>query len=301
MRPGFALMTLAALGCGDPVPGPVDKMSGAIRGGAADTEHAAVVALITSLGMNRQGICSGTVIHVQDGAALVLTAAHCVVEVDVAGDAKIPPEPLPAARIVVAPNGLVGGPTLPATAVTVNPGYDAFIGSRNDVAIVRVTGDVATLPVLPSLAPADDQLQVGSILTLVGFGEAEQPESFGARRTVDKPVKWLNDQFLGFDQTDGLGACSGDSGGPALVTIGGSILLAGVASFVSGTRQDECETGFTSIRIGQHSAFLAKAIDDIDAAPAPDGGCALAPAAAPDGFTLDALLVAALLALRRRR
>jgi hypothetical protein len=225
------------------------------------------------------------------------------VQVDNAGEPKLPPVPLPAAKITVLPNGILGGPPLPATALTINPGYDAFIGSRNDVAIVRVTGDVATLPVVQPLAAADDQLQVGATVTLVGFGEAEQPDSLGVRRAVEKPVKWLNAQFLGFDQTDGLGACSGDSGGPTLVTVGGATALAGVASFVAGTRADPCATNFTSIRIGQHADFLAKAITNMGAAPS-DGGCTLA-AAPPVGATkrlwLDALLVVAVLALRRRR
>jgi secreted trypsin-like serine protease len=289
-----------SLGCGDQVVPPLGRAESAIRGGATDTTHDAVVALVMQYGQNTYGLCTGTVIHVGDDTALVLTAAHCLVQMDALGEPKIPPAALGPHQVLVAiGRTITPGAGLHAAAVTVHPAYDGFIGTPNDLATVRLNGNgAATLPVIPALAPADDTLDVGSMVTLVGYGDNDQSANDFTRRFVEKPVKWLNAQFLGFDQTDGHGACHGDSGGPALVTVGGAPAVAGVASFVKGSINDDCNSAFTSTRLGPHADFLARAIADMST-PDSGGGCTLAPGRpSPVGLLL---LLACLLGGRRRR
>jgi secreted trypsin-like serine protease len=295
----LAILAFVA-GCGDQGAPSLGRATGAIRGGAPDTGHDAVVALVMDYGQNTYGLCTGTVIHVGEGTALVLTAAHCLVQVDAMGEPKIPLARLAPTKVVVATGATITlGSGLHAAAVTVHPAYDGFIGSPNDLATVRINGDqAASMPVIPVLSPADDTLDVGSTVSLVGYGDNNQTAIDGTRRFVDKPVKWLNAQFLGFDQSDGSGACHGDSGGPTLAVAGGAPAVAGVASFVKGTINDDCASAFTSTRLGPHADFLAQAIADMST-PDGGGGCTLDRGRPSPGGPL--LLLACLLGRRRRR
>jgi Trypsin len=246
-------------------PGPT---LGAILGGELDADHPAVVGLTATYGDGRAGICSGTVIFVEGRSALVLTAAHCVVELDAAGDVKTPVVVLPASSLDVTGGGFIAqdrmlGRTFHAVAVSVADGYDGFIGSPDDVAIVRIVGATAALPRLSALTAAQDQLQAGAAVTLVGFGDDETPDSAGLRRSTQKVVAWLNPQFIGFDQTDGHGVCEGDSGGPVLVSVDGAAAVAGVTSFVGGAARSPCGGGSTTIRVGAHADFIARAAQAI--------------------------------------
>jgi Trypsin len=252
---------------GTPADSP-EPTRGAILGGELDADHPAVVGLTITHGDGSLGICSGTIIFVEGRSALVLTAAHCVAELDAAGAVKTPVVVLPASSLDVTGGGFIAqdrmlGRTFHAVAVSVADGYDGFIGSPDDVAIVRIVGATAALPRLSALTAAQDHLQAGAPVTLVGFGDAEMPDSFGFRRVTQKVVAWLNPQFIGFDQTDGHGLCEGDSGGPVLVSLDGAAAVAGVASFAGGAAGSPCGGGSTTIRVGAHAAFIARAAQAI--------------------------------------
>jgi secreted trypsin-like serine protease len=262
----------------------LDSRREAILGGQPDTAHDAVVA-VTQL----SAVCSGSLIDARNGSAWILTAGHCVVELDEQGEIK---EPL----VVLEPNelrvavgndfsrALEAGSLLPAVEVRVAPGYDGFSGNSNDIALLRVLGDTASLMTLPLLTPASDDLSEGEQVTLVGFGVTEDPDNT-LRQSAEQTVSWLDQHFIGIDQTNGVGVCHGDSGGPVLVTRNGTLTVAGVNSVGTGTRANPCSKASTSTRIARFSEWIMEALaepaapvthDTATADTRNDGGCALA-------------------------
>jgi secreted trypsin-like serine protease len=211
-----------------------------------------------------------------------------VVELDDHGEIKEPPVVFePNALRVALGNDLAlarnAGSALPAVEVRVASGYDGFSGNSNDVALVRVLGDTDSMTPLPLLRPASDDLTEGEQVTLVGFGVTEDPDNT-RRQVAEQNIAWLDQHFIGLDQTNGVGVCHGDSGGPVLVTRNGKLVVAGVNSVGTGTRANPCGKASASTRIARFSEWITSVLADpampathsVVAAGTPnDGGCAL--------------------------
>ncbi|HET6283139.1 MAG TPA: trypsin-like serine protease [Polyangia bacterium] len=264
---------LVVAACAGPVPDSIQSVSGAILqsvsgailGGQPDMGHAAVMALSHPVGANDRVMCSGTVLHVQDRSALLLTAAHCVVTLDDAGDVRLPVTALPPDGIAITPgpvvaNDLFLGRAFQAVAVAVPAGYNGHNGNPDDIALVRFVGAVPATPRLAALPLDHDQPHVGSAVTLVGFGRTEQAGQSGVRRMTSKSVGWLNANFIGFDQTDGHGVCQGDSGGPVLVTDGDHEAVAAVNSIARGTASAPCNEAGTTVRVSRAADLMTRMV-----------------------------------------
>lgn len=206
----YALLTVlvsAATACtegGDAGREAVGAADDAIVGGNADTTHDAVVAWIHG------SKCSATIIATQGATGYALTAAHCVG--GAAGTLRQGDDHNDADR------------TYTVLDWVVHPGYatsDAF-----DVAIVRFTGADGATPTLPVASKAQDNLGVGSMVDAIGFGVT--PANNSLRRHVVAPLGYASEMLLGLEQP-AAGICSGDSGGPSLV----SERVVGVHSFVT--------------------------------------------------------------------
>lgn len=259
---------------------------GAIIAGTRDEQHGAVMALlrIDRQGMieDIQGACSGTVIALREHSAFLLTAAHCAVELAASGDAQIPPRPVDPSELAIfsGPDWLQSYDArraYPVTDVVVHPQYDGAIDSAFDVAVLRYVGAISDLPVIPIQASDSNELAIGSVVTLVGFGSDDSGQLNTIRLSADKMIARLSADQIGFDQNDGGGTCDGDSGGPVIIQTSDGERVAAVTSF--GDRS--CTRHGVAVRISSTTrSFIQEVVDSVRTSEA-CGECRLI-ATAPD-------------------
>jgi V8-like Glu-specific endopeptidase len=229
-------LALGATACGQAPAPEVSQVQSPIVGGSPDTTHGAVLALIDQMSATSASACTGTTIALSGASGILLTAAHCVVANDGKGHVTTPIKVAAPDSLFVVPgpdwhtnvsNGLYYG----VGDVVVHPQYDGAVDSRYDVAIVRFLGALPDNPVIPALSPTDDKLAVGTAITIVGFGKTLDNDMNTTRFEVDRVIQSITDTAFTYDQSDMKGACSGDSGGPALVSTPAGLRVAGITSY----------------------------------------------------------------------
>ncbi|MFW5740276.1 MAG: S1 family peptidase, partial [Myxococcota bacterium] len=247
----LALATLgaSALACSADgfVPERSENREEAIIYGDLDYTHQAVVAVFAN-----GGVCTGTIVDVQGSSAYVLTAAHCVTT---SGPTALWP-----GQITVAMGNDYDYATqyFDVAEVEFHPLYDGTDGSANDFGMLRITGTSSSTPYIPPLTPAEDSLQVGTNVNLVGYGRTESGYNNSERRIVQKPIDDLSSAWLMFDQTGTSGGtCQGDSGGPALTL--GAERVAAVTSF--GTGANCAADGYSGRVSTVYDSFVKPFID----------------------------------------
>jgi hypothetical protein len=281
---GMGVVALAA--CAPAAPdGAAPARSGAILGGTPDSAHDAVLAELQLLGGNMAYACSGTTIAQSGSSAYLLTAAHCVVEQDAMMNILKPVTVVATSSLVVLPGpdwqtSLSQGHRYAVSQISVAPGYDGAAGSPRDLAVVRFTSP-SSLPVIPILEAADDDLAAGDTLTLVGYGVTETGGPNSLRRAVDRSIDTLTPLVMIFLQNDEKGGCSGDSGGPALARLAGGERVAGVFAATHDLPQLNlyCRQESEAVRVSSLASFVHGVIGPASAA---DGGAAVDVDAAAD-------------------
>jgi secreted trypsin-like serine protease len=154
----------------------------------------------------RGDLCSGTAL----ARDLVLTAAHCV-----------------ARQLSYEVKTTRFGRGIAVRDIAVHPRFDldsyARARATADLALIKLAG---TLPdkIVPAVLAAPRRVKVGERLTIAGFGTAldGSSEGLGEPRMANLTVTGqpgslqirLEDRTTR-DRRNGLGACTGDSGGPA--------------------------------------------------------------------------------------
>lgn len=223
----------------------------ALVGGAAIVSGAGPGRHILMIVSTRGNLCTGTAL----ARDLVLTAGHCVAT--------------PATYRVFLPG--IAPPGLPLKSVVVHPRYNP-----KDYASGRVTADVALLKlegVLPSdIVPAQfaapSSVAAGDRVVIAGYGATAIGSDAGAgtpRAAVmvatGKPgslqIRLIDPATR--SERAGLGACTGDSGGPAFVESGGLYFVIGVVSWATGPAGTAGCGGLTGVTpLVSHRGWIAE-------------------------------------------
>jgi len=209
------------------------REAGAITGDAPPAQSYVARAIVMIVDP-RGDLCTGTAL----ARDLVLTAAHCVT---------------PDMRIRV----FQTGQTIAVRGVARHPQFNAaaYAASRAtaDIALLKLAAPMSELVVPVKLAPAR-RVAVGETLTVAGFGvtAARTDRGLGVPRMATLIVTGKPGalQIRLFDVATrnlraGLGACTGDSGGPAFEPASEAVI--GVVSWTTAPRDEEGCGGLTGV------------------------------------------------------
>ena len=220
---------------------------------------------------NKQSLCTGSILD----SSHILTAAHCI-------------QNLKQAMVLFSPNMIQviqnvsanGIAKTPEARVVTNakeqPGYNGQAGGDsefNDLAILTFAGGlVAGYEAAHFLSKADalNVLASHTPVVLAGYGVTTPPSVAATAADPNKGSGTLRQVAVSFDSMsphqidifvagpEGHDACSGDSGGPAMVQVNGETFVIGVAS------RSDCMA--TSIYTFVHSKNLGLAKRELEMA-----------------------------------
>ncbi len=183
--------------------------------GDVDDGHPSAVALSRS----GNAFCTGTLVS----PSVVVTAAHCVDML--VGDPEV--------TIFFGTDIENTGKRIAVKDTVAHPMWTGNLSGGHDVGMLLMDNTVKDIEAIP-LSHFDMSEQIGTEIERVGFGiyDASTRAQDGKKRagtTVVTSVPSGDDTFIAGDAE--LITCSGDSGGPAYMTIEGVTYLAGVHSF----------------------------------------------------------------------
>lgn len=112
--------------------------------------------------------------------------------------------------------------------------------NQNDIALIKLKTPAPADTLTLQVADTDFPMQEGLKFTAIGYGQISgradaNPNDVGVLRFTTLQIDKINPEKSQFRilQNNGRGTCSGDSGGPAIMTYKGKIYAVGVTSAVS--------------------------------------------------------------------
>lgn len=195
-------------------------------------------------------LCTGTII----GKRLIFTAAHCVDK--------------PSRIMVLFGHNLKQAQIMiQASKIAVNTGYRQrrpFNVDIGDVALIEIEQDIPPTHQVAKIVPAYYFPYDTDLLTIAGYGVTSgitKKNSGLLRQTKVRVIdgRYGDSEFV-VDQTNGSGACYGDSGGPAFLYTKGQLLLIGVASRVGNNGADPCKGVAVYSNAGYYRRFIKDAV-----------------------------------------
>lgn len=219
--------------------------------GAGESSRAGTTNHIVMIVSTRGSLCTGTAL----AADLILTAGHCVA-------------PQASYRILTSDKK---PPGIAVQTIVVNPRYNP-----KDYASGRVTADVALLKlasplssdVRPTTLGTPGPVSPGDRFVIAGYGTTAYGSEAGigsprsaALIATGKPgnlqIRLVDPVARG--ERNGLGGCTGDSGGPAFADSGGVLAVIGVISWSTGPSLSEGCGGMTGITpLSLHRAWITE-------------------------------------------
>lgn len=214
--------------------------------GGTESSEPGVVAIFSHLpGETTGGLCSGTIVS----DTVVLTAAHCVHPAYVPAGSVF--------EVLTGPSIFAPTATLAVAETHYAAGFDpANLAGGHDVAVVVLAAPAGIAPTPVNFDAA--AIAVGASVRQVGYGIDDPDAATGAgiQREVTTDLTEVNDLLLLFGD-ESKSQCSGDSGGPSLLSIGGVETIIGVSSFgpsVAGF--PNCKLGSFDARTDTDAAFI---------------------------------------------
>jgi hypothetical protein len=212
-----------------------ETIIGGVVVGAGDSIAQSTVLLIDT---DQGALCTGNLI----AANLVLTAAHCTQlhpENILVVFSRIMPQSSADLKKMITRRVFGGKTTAAWPRLTAAKQKD-----WGDLAILKFSGSLPSGYKAVKLLSDARSLRNGMTVTLAGFGIVDGVNKIDtdALRKVDVRLSdslWSKTEIL-MDQRGGKGACHGDSGGPAVVKIGSSEVLAGITSRGERDPRDHC-------------------------------------------------------------
>lgn len=199
-------------------------------------------------------MCSGTIV----GTRLIVTAAHC----------------LRSARTTLVVFGQdIHNPSdvIPAAKISILDGYEQRQTDKNsrskdlgDVAVIKLTRDIPKTHRVAKIVSKEKVLRDGDRLMVVGFGvtNGRNKSTSGLLRKANVNVllsRWGRGEFA-LNQSEGSGACFGDSGGPAFFYENAEYHLIGIASRVGKFWFDACRGFSLYTHAGYYRDFILNGI-----------------------------------------
>jgi V8-like Glu-specific endopeptidase len=199
--------------------------NGIIGGRAVNENGKAAKSTVAIFDKSSQSLCTGTLID----SNIVLTAAHCVgVDVQqmvIIFNNDLDCEPGTELEVRAVQNGVR------------HPSWDKMQGGdRNtgDVALLKFNGSIPVGNEVVEIIKNIKALQNNSDVILAGYGvnDGVGNSGSGKLRQVHAHIGnvHFSDSEIQIDQKDGVGACHGDSGGPAFMVSSGKYYVWGITS-----------------------------------------------------------------------